>query len=189
MIAFETPKELVEFLAKHQLSSDQFLFMFLIYTEDYPSLYRYTEQVKGLSPQEVQDLVRRGYMINENRGDNQYWADSFIITDKFVSEIYKRNNDPASEFWEAYPSVIYNDGKRFNGKTADKEKFFEMYMKKVGFSERLHGRVMSALKYGMETNAITMGIEKWFKSEQWAQLDKEIKQNSEKGERYGDREF
>jgi hypothetical protein len=189
MIAFETPKELVDFLAKHRLSSDQFLFMFLIYTEDYTSLYKYTENVKGLMPQEIQDLVRRGYLINANRDPDQYWADSFVVTETFTSEIFKNANDAASEFWNTYPSVIYVDGRRFSGKTADKEEFFERYMKKIGYSNRRHSKVMSALKYGIDRNVITMGIDKWFKSEQWNQLEEEMRMNSERTAQYGDKEF
>jgi hypothetical protein len=34
-----------------------------------------------------------------------------------------------------------------------------------------------------------MGIDKWFKSEQWNQLEEEMKMNSERATQYGDKEF
>lgn len=187
MVVFDEPKQFVEFLARHRLSSDQFLFMFLIYREDYISLYKYTEQVKGLMPQEITDLVRRGYLVNENKAD-EYFADSFTVTEKFTAELYEDALDNAAKFWDAYPSYMYIDGKKVWIKTEDKEKFLEEYTKKVGYSHRLHKKVMAALVYAKQVNEIHMGIGKWFRSEQWKEIEKQVKANTEI-EGYGTKEF
>jgi len=187
MTVFDRPIQFVDFLAKHRITSDQFLFMFLIYREDYTSLYKYTEQVKGLHPDEILDLVRRGYMVNENVS-NQYFADSFHITEKFTSEVFEFARDAAAEFWEAYPAFIFVQGKRFSTKNVNKEDFYDDYTKKVGHSLRLHKKVMAALKYGIEVSAINMGIGKWFDSQQWTELEKEMNTRV-RIEQYGDKEF
>lgn len=187
-MVLDEPKEFVKFLARHRLTSDQFLFMFLIYKEEYEALYQYTEQVKGLPPAEINDLVRRGYMINENQR-GQYFADGFIITDKFSSEVFSMIDKAAEEFWETYPLAIYVDGKRFSAKTADKADLCDRYNKKIGYSVRKHKKVMEALRYGIQHNLINMGIEKWFRSEQWKQLEEEMKLTQNLPERYGDKEF
>lgn len=185
----EDPKQFVEFLARHRLSSDQFLFMFLIYKENYTSLYIYTEQVKGLHPEEIQDLVRRGYLRNENSAPGDYFADSFIVTEKFTAVAFDMTNkDAATEFWDAYPPILYIDGKRFSATAVNKELFLEKYTKKIGYSKRLHKKVMAALTYGKQINAVNMGIEKWFQSEQWNQLEKEMNETGTV-KRYGDKEF
>lgn len=186
MVVFETPKELVEFLAKHRLTSDQLLFMFLIYSEEYSLLYQYCEQVKGLHPEEVQDLVRRGYLVNMNDKANQYWADSFIVTEKFTSEIYKHAEDAALEFWNTYPSPLYIEGRAYSTKGVDKEEFIELYMKKIGFSKRLHKRVMDTLAYAIREGTANMRIDKWFKGKPWEEFA-----NKKTGieSHYGDKEF
>jgi hypothetical protein len=188
MVVFDTPNQLVDFLVKHRISSDQFLFMFLIYREDYVALYKYTEQVKGLHPEEVQDLVRRGYLKSENN-NAEYFADAFIVTDKFTSEIFEVTRDAALEFWDTYPPLIYVQGRRFSTKNEDKEKFLDEYTVKIGYSLRLHRKVMHALKYGIEVGAVNTGIGKWFRSKQWEELEKEMNQNIGIGEKYGDKEL
>ena len=188
MVAFEDPKQFVAFLAKHRLSSDQFLFMYLIYRELYTELYTYTEQVKGLHPEEIQDLIRRGYLKNENVS-NEYFADSFIVTEKFTSEIFKVAKEAALEFWNAYPPLLWVDGKRFSALAVDKEAFLEDYMEKIGFSRRLHSKVMKALNYGKELNAVNIRIDRWYKAKSWEQLEKEMNESQSQGERYGDKEF
>ena len=51
-----TPKQYVDYLCKHKISPTQFLFLYIIYENDYASLYKYVHENGGFELKELEDL-------------------------------------------------------------------------------------------------------------------------------------
>ena len=83
----ESPGQWVDFLCKHKLSPTQFLFLYIIYENDYPALYKYVHQNGGFDMSELNDLEKRGYMTNDNPNLASSLADCYTVTNKFIKEI------------------------------------------------------------------------------------------------------
>jgi hypothetical protein len=187
----------VDFLCKHNMSADQFLFLFMIHSEDYKNLYKYVTLNHGLPPEQIHDLISRGFMLNNNstskEGEPLYFADSFIVTEKFTGPVFmepltEEVQYPAEEFYNAFPDYIYVNGKRFHARNVEKFPFMMDYMRKVGFSKVRHRKAMEGLEYGKRNDLINVGLDKFFKTEQWMNLYKEMNITKE-SKRYGDNEF
>ena len=76
--------ELVDLFLRYKLSANQFIFMYLKVMKKDEQLYRYLETARPLSPKELHDLEERGFITNINPGANDYYADGFIVYDKFT---------------------------------------------------------------------------------------------------------
>jgi hypothetical protein len=165
------PSEFVKVLALKKVTADQFLFLYLIHTNDYASLYRYINEVRKFKKEEIQDLEDRGYVIN--LGHNGTYADNFMVTDKFLSGILLSDvNEAAQEFWDRYPSFAFFNGKRAPLKSCDKEKLFKLYADKVKYLLSEHSRILEALDYAVRNDLAQMSIVKWVASEQWIEVEK-----------------
>ena len=73
-----TPKQYVDYLCKHKISPTQFLFLYIIYENDYASLYKFVHENGGFELKELEDLEDRGYLINEGSSDTS-WADNYRV--------------------------------------------------------------------------------------------------------------
>ena len=76
----DTPKQWVDFLCKHNISPDQFLFLYIIYENDYASLYKYVHQNGGFDLDELGDLEDRGYLVNQDASARTSFADNYTET-------------------------------------------------------------------------------------------------------------
>ena len=163
----ETPAQYVDFLTKHGLSPSQFLFLYIVYENDYASLYKYVHMESGFSTSELQDMVERGYLIDDNPNSKSSLADNYTVTDKFIKDLYNTDASAAyEEFFEAYPVHIYVDSKRLPGRNATM-RTRNYYKKKIATRRALHMKVMKCLDYAKDNHLITMGMEKWIETEQW----------------------
>lgn len=166
-------KDLVFLLNKLGVTANQFLFLTIIHEKLYASLYSYEELNVGFTMEERNDLIDKGYIVCISSNRKESYVDSYETTLKYEESMY--NADPelaAEEFWEEFPPYIVIDGKKIPAKSVDREKFSTAYHKKIGKYKTVHEEVMKALQYAKSRNAITMGIEKWFLSEQWNEVTK-----------------
>lgn len=169
-----SPSEFVKTLALKKVTADQFLFLYLTHTNDFGSLYRYVNEVRKFTPEEIEDLENRGYVIN--LGNNGTFADNFMVTDKFLEGILLPDiNVAAQEFWDRYPSFAMFNGKRAALKSCDKEAVFKLYASKVKYQQAEHIRILDALDYAIRNDLAQMGIVKWIASEQWLEVEKLMK--------------
>lgn len=163
-------KDLVFLLNKLNVSVSQFLFLLMIQERLYASLYSYEEKNAGFSREEINDLIEKGYITNV-KSDKDNYIDSYETTDKFRTEFFTRDESAAAEeFWEMFPPYLSIDGRKIPTKTVDKEKFLAGYSKKIGKYSMLHNKVMEALDHALNNGMISMGIEKWYLSEQWNEV-------------------
>jgi len=183
----ETVKQYVDYLCKHEISPSQFLFLYIIYENDYASLYKYVHQNGGFDLKELHDLEERGYLVNQDMSSATSFADNYTVTNKFLRELY--NTDVSAiyeEFFDSYPVQIYVDGKRLPGRNAT-IKTRTYYKKKIAPKRATHLRVMNALDYAKENALITMGMEKWIDTEQWKSIEEIMKTKTDEFESPNDK--
>ncbi len=185
-------EEYVSFLTKHKMSADAFLYMYLIATKDYPLMFKYLSSGygKGLSYEELMSLTSRGYLVNLNYNPTvSFSADMFEVTSKFTDILdnwIKAN--PADEFWDAYPTYLWIEGKRFAARNMDKDEFTKLYMSKIAKTKAEHKTIMDALEFGKNNQRINVGLDKFIKTRMYNDLAKEMV-DAPKNTTYGDREF
>lgn len=173
-------KDLVFLLNELGISFNQYLFLVMVKEDLYASLYSYEELNVGFTKEEVHDLVVKGYIRKVSHDSN--YIDAYEATELFTERLYSLDSEKqAEDFWEEYPPYMVIDNRKIPTKTLDKEKFLEVYSKKVGKFKYLHEKVMEALSYAKTRGMISMGLEKWFLSEQWNEVlrEKQKDQNRE----------
>lgn len=168
MINANTVKDYVKFLAKHSLTPNQFLLLYLLHVKDFESVFRHNHAGTGWTKDELDDLVDREFITSAAYDKyRDLSADSFKVLPKFTDVFFKASKEAAKEFYSSYPNYIYIDGKRFSTKACSYDEFIKEYDKTIGQDKLEHDRVMKALVISIENGLINMGIDKWFKSRQW----------------------
>jgi hypothetical protein len=176
-------KKFIDTLVKFEINANQMLFLTIVHKKDYAPLYKFVTEGIGFLPEEIDELVDKGLVINLN-SDDDYYLDSFITTDKFIAGLFFEDEEIApSEFWDAYPRMLYVDGKRFAARNTDKDQFFDDYNKEIGMRVDRHKHIMSCLEYAVKNRLVNMGIRKWFDSKQWEAIEEEMQQRKESGNR------
>lgn len=180
-------KDYVSFLCKHKMTGDQFLFCCLIYERDIAGLYKIVQERGQFDKNEIRDLEDRGYVINSNTGDEAF-HDGYEITEKFIEEIYGQKSSMWEEILELYPQFIFFDNKRIPAQSADLDALRIIYSSKIQRNVKKHKEIMELLKYAVDNDLISMGIDKWIRGEQWKAI-KAIKTDKPKEKKYGEREI
>lgn len=160
----------VDFLSRHNMSGDQFLFCCLIYEKKFDLIYKIFNERGGFDRDELNDLEDRGYVINLNK-ENDTYADMYTVTPKFKDEIYGEEYSMWKEFVDTYPQFIFIEGRRIPAQSTDLDALKNIYFSKIARSVSKHKKVMQALIYASDHDMINMGIEKWVKGEQWKSVE------------------
>lgn len=163
-------EDYVDFLCRHNMSGDQFLFCCLIYEKKFNLIYKVFNERSGFDRDELNDLEDRGYVINKNK-ENDTWADMYEVTDKFKEEIYGETHTMWDELIKTYPQFIFIEGKRVPAQSTDLDLLKTTYFQKIGRSVKQHKRIIELLIYASDHDMISMGIEKWIKGEQWKAIE------------------
>lgn len=175
----ENLSDYVELLIKHSLTPNQFLLLVLTHEKRIDLIYKYSELGRGFTRKEIEDLENRGYIININKNPDELYADSIVVTDKFLADYQTDDNSLAEEFLAAYPSYIWIDGKKIPAKNMEPDELYQLYAKKTRNNPTKHKMIMQCLGYAKRTLNINMGIEKWVKTEQWRVIKEEMESKDE----------
>jgi hypothetical protein len=137
-------------------------------------VYQYSEQIEKWTPAEIDDLVRKGLLIDANPvadGQKPSYPDHFVVSDQFIELVFKKA-DSFEEFWEAYPSFVNNfddaRGPMIPLKAAVMEEVEDLYHKRVRTREK-HRQVMESLEWGKKNGLINMNILKYVGSAMYDQ--------------------
>ncbi|MDC6350730.1 hypothetical protein PP178_04135 [Zeaxanthinibacter sp. PT1] len=172
-----------EFLLRHNLTRDQFYFIWLILYREYALLYRTVEEGEPFSKREILELVDRGFLINTNKDNKKFSADAFEVTDQFKELIFSK--DPSlmfREFWEAYPNFLFIHSKKMPTKGCNMEELEERYINLIKSNVPLHNSIILAIDWAKFRGYLNTGIIKFFESRGWEQLHQEMKESAENGE-------
>lgn len=156
----------IEYLVKHKMTPNQFLFLYLRHTLDTDILEKYIEGVRAWKREEIYELVNRGYLDNVN-SEGEDNSEAFFVTPKFVQEMFVELEEAGEQLWEAYPPFFFIDGRRCAARTCDKEWLEKTYGKRIKQNRGKHEKILRLVKKLKAENKISMGIEKFVTSEQW----------------------
>jgi len=170
----------VSLLIECDISLNQLMLLWLLYTDreesggklvsDGPAianLYRYAEKVTTWSFDEIDDLVKKGWMVDRNKtgadGKRQAYPDHYQVTDEFIDKVFV-SGDRFEQFWESYPSFVENfDGPRgpmIPLKATVMEEVEVLYKKRVRTIAK-HKQVMEILDWAKKRGLINMNIAKY----------------------------
>jgi len=166
---------LVDMLLKFKLTANQFIFLFLkVYQVD-EKLYKYLETTRPLSRDELFDLEERGFIININQSANDYWADGYIVSKRFIIMLNPASLQ-AEEFWDTYPGFYQGEHQKLPLKGIQKDYFLNHYASTVLEVPNLHERIMRALRFQKGKEDIKQRIDTWFEAKTWERIEQEIDQ-------------
>lgn len=181
----ESVQDYLKLLSKYKITPNQYLFLVLVGTNDYASLYQYSTQVKKFSKSEIEDLQKRNFIVYEGNIEETIRVDMFTLSPKY-EKIFRFSQDLGEEFWEKYPTFFFIDGRKIPAKSCNKEALLDKYNSYVKGNPEKHEKIIKALDYAIKSDLVNMGIEKWFTSEFWKDLEKEMqKSNGITRETYG----
>ena len=163
-------RDYTDFLCRHNMSGDQFLFCCLIYEKRYNLIYKIFNERGGFDRDELNDLEDRGYVINLNK-ENDTYCDMYSVTDKFRDEMYGEESTMWQELTSTYPQFIFIDGKRIPAQSTDLDQLRVVYFSKIANSIKKHREIIQLLIYASDHDLVNMGIEKWIRGEQWKAIE------------------
>lgn len=167
--------EYIDFLAKHDLTQDQLLFLMLLYYNRVDLIKKYkqnfpNEEGTMISTYLIEKLKEKGFIrINE---------DGLFLEDKFV-DLFVDDKLATDEVYELYPSFVLSDkGVNIPLKSMDKRIFKEIYVRKIQGSVKEHKEILKDIQYGIENDLLRMGINKFLVAEHWKSIRTERLRNN-----------
>ena len=170
-----------EFLIKNKLSTNQFLLLYLLYTEkmiksksgkvsysEATCLYKWQAKGTGWNQKEIEDLVKNDYVMAFPKTytiDNQnlygYAVDDLILTTKFSDIMFVATDEAFQEILELYPDTFNVNGSVVFSKSGDLEKLSDVYSKLIRNSIQLHDKMKEAIVFAKERGLCNMKLEKF----------------------------
>ena len=170
-----------EFLIKNKLSTNQFLLLYLLYTEkmvkqksgkvtysEATCLYKWQAKGTGWTQKEIEDLVDKDYVMafpkNYTINDQSvygYAVDDLILTTKFSDIMFIATDSAFEEILELYPDTFMVNGSTVFSKSGDLEKLSDVYAKLVKHSIHQHDKMKDAIVFAKERGLCGMKLEKF----------------------------
>ena len=163
----------VNFITKHKITQSQFLFLYLLKKKRWDLLRKYKETFPSEDGTVIgrvlrDDLLNRKFII---KIDDNETAASYQIGKEFRA-IFVDAYEAADELKEAYPTFSINNGRRFPLTLVDTFEIAGVYAERIGHEVAEHTEVLEDVKYGIEQNLITCGMDKFVRTEFWKVLRK-----------------
>ena len=189
---FINDEKFYKFILAHHLSPGQFLLCYTLSTIDrnHKFLKRMIDELGFIvTPEEVEDLDNRGYILNMNQ-PGEHYHDMLVVSDKFKQAIIVDAEDAFDQVWKAYPIRLQQhvNGSYPLAKTTSigKEGLQRKYAKYISNDFQKHLRVMEVLIWFKERQKITVGIEKFILNQLWDDWETEMEGESNgTGNEYG----
>ena len=185
-------QEYVEFLIKNKLSTNQFLLLYLLYTERMcknkgkttyattGNIYKWITEGKGWKKEEVEELIKLKYVIGFEK-NNKYEIDQLILTEKFFDLMFIDTEDAFNEILELYPDrMIINNQTTFT-KAGDLSKVADAYAKMIKNNLKKHEEMKELIKYAAERGLCKYKIENFLSKGVIDAIKKEIGESYESG--------
>ena len=149
------------------------------------TMYKYTEGIQPLKPEDLRDLIDRGFL--KHKGE-KLTPDLLEVTAKFKDEIFNHWTN-FQQLFEIYPSrVNLGPGKGSASLKSLDKPFEEMadYYVRVVRTNKKHKRILTLVQWGNENNLINMGIQKFIYQRFWKELDKKYEMDEGSFDNKGD---
>lgn len=189
----ENEKEYVDFLVKNKLSTNQFLLLYLLYTErmcksqgkttytKVGNIYKWIAEGKAWNHEEVEELIKLNYVIGFPI-NGKYQIDQLILTEKFFDLMFIDTEDAFNEILDLYPDrMIINNQTTFT-KAGDLSKVADNYAKLIRNNLSKHEEMKKLVKYAAERGLCKYKIENFLSKGVIDAIKKEIGESYERGE-------
>jgi hypothetical protein len=188
----ENEKEYVDFLVKNKLSTNQFLLLYLLYTErmcksqgkttytKVGNIYKWIAEGKGWKHDEVEELIKLNYVIGFPI-NGKYQIDQLILTEKFFDLMFIDTEDAFNEILDLYPDrMVINNQTTFT-KAGDLSKVADNYAKMIRNNLSKHEEMKKLVKYAAERGLCKYKIENFLSKGVIDAIKKEIGEIYESG--------
>ena len=136
---------------------------------NYEWCLKFQGELKGLSPDELADLISRDFLIDLNDAD-KYQHDYFKLTDKASLELRRYFYSMAWELHEEYPDFLSrknDNGNPLAAKTCTENEIIKDYIRAINNDQEEHKRVLEDVRWAKKNNMILMGLKKFVGSRHW----------------------
>lgn len=159
-------EEYVSFLLKHDITPTQYLVLTLFYERRFQLLNKYKKAINKaiISEEELNNLVDRELLIKDPKGYKlgESFTRIFCTDDRAIEELY-----------DLYPTfIVSKEGVNIPLSSMDRFTCKKIYIPAINGSAAEHKKVLEDVKYGIENNLITIGINKFVTSHHWKALRK-----------------
>lgn len=187
---FEDASKLVDICVKLEITANQFLLCYLLYTDEkvdgiYPSkgrpianLYKYSSNEESKwTREEVEDLVEKGYLTHKtNRQTSSIYPDDLEVQDSFIENVMA-SQSRFEQLNAIYPFVEEMNGIHFQLKVCDLDKVEERYNKVVR-TKSLHSHILDLVRWAKDHGGVNMKLENFVASRGWQTLQERRKNHS-----------
>lgn len=144
---------------------------------NYALALKYQNELKGLSPDNLSDLIARDIILDHNDyGRNLY--DYYEINPKFYHKFALKIYPIVNELHDAYPAIFTNAaGREFIAKNCSVKEISVDYLRAINKDPAEHALVMEDLKWAKENKAINIGLKKFVQTKYWLAI-RELKRKS-----------
>lgn len=166
----------VDFLTKNKLSTNQFLLLYLLYTEKFVkvddklkykrigNIYKWSSEGKGWSKEEIEDLINKDYVfgiksVNPKDGTLTYFVDQLILTQKFSDLMFINTTFAFEEILEIYPDTFVVQQSTVFTKAGDLDKVQANYNKLIKNSIAKHEEIKQIITYAKERGLCNYKLE------------------------------
>jgi len=170
----------VDFMVKHQLSTNQLLLLQILSEESMfrevktnslkfkkiGNIYKWSEQGKGWSKEEIEDLIQKDYLFGikslqkTDKGEEYtYSIDQLLLTQKFSDLMFINSNFAFDEILEVYPDTFQIQNQTVFTKSGDLTKVQENYFKLIKGSILKHEEIKQIILYAKERGLCNYKIE------------------------------
>ncbi len=171
----------VEFLTKNKLSTNQFLLLYLLYTEKMSkvnnqlrfkkigNIYKWSAEGTGWSEKEIEDLIKKDFVFavkgkhidDQGNESYKYFIDQLLLTQKFSDLMFINANFAFEEILEIYPDTINVQGTTYFTKSGDLDKLALDYCKLIKNSLHKHEEVKGIVAFARERGYCNTHIAKF----------------------------
>jgi hypothetical protein len=157
----EDEKQYVDFLIKNELSTNQFLLLYLLYTErmyklnnklgfaQSGTIFKWISKGKNIiTASEIEDLIKMDYVFGIKQ-NNQYEIDHLILTNKFFDLMFV-NIDAFQEICDLYPDKMIIDNQTVFTKAGDLDKVANNYLKLIKNNLSKHEQIKKVIEFAKE---------------------------------------
>jgi len=178
----DDPVNYVDFLCKNKLKPNQFLLLYLLYTEKMVKsgttlkftkgglIYKWSNEGAGWTKDEIKDLVTKEYVISLSQ---DYAYDQLILTSKFVDLMFINGGEAFEELLEMYPDTFMVRENVVFTKTVDLDEYEKLYVKAIKNSQAKHEEVKTLIAYAKEKgNLLNIKLDKFIEGKVWETIKK-----------------
>lgn len=166
------PNRILELCIKYSLTIEAVVFLTILQTRSWATLYRYIKQCGKLNMENIDTLLERGWITYTGTTPNAPKSDEFeLVLNKIPKELIVSNYEiMARQFWDNYPSFYTGEGKRIPLKTGVSfHEFKKIYSGSVTMEQ--HKEVVKAMLVLKKKNMLNFGPHKFIMGEYWNSID------------------